>query len=47
MSFEQTVEKLIDSKIAKAMQSGTQTVLAEYKGMDSQGKGWVIIAGST
>ena len=47
MSFQGTVEKLIDAKIEKALQGGSQTVLAEYKGLDSQGKGWVIVAGST
>jgi len=47
MSLEETIEKLVDAKIEKAMQGGSQTVLAEYKGMDGQGKGWVIIAGST
>ena len=47
MSIESTIEKLVDSKIEKAMSGGTQTVLAEYKGTDSQGKGWVVIAGST
>lgn len=47
MTLESTIEKLVDSKIEKAMQGGSQTVLAEYKGTDSQGKGWVVIAGST
>lgn len=47
MTLESAIEKLVDAKIEKAMQGGTQTVLAEYKGLDSQGKGWVIIAGST
>ena len=47
MSLESTIKKLVDSKIEKAMQGGPQTVLAEYKGTDSQGKGWVVIAGST
>lgn len=46
MSLEETIEKLVDAKIAKASQ-GPQTVLAEYKGLDSQGKGWVVISGST
>lgn len=46
MSLEETIEKLVDAKIAKASQ-GSQTVLAEYKGLDSQGKGWVVISGST
>jgi len=47
VSVEETIEKLVDSKIAKATSGGSQTVLAEYKGLDSQGKGWVVIAGST
>ena len=47
MSIQDTIEKLVDAKIAKASQGGVQSVLAEYKGTDSQGKGWVVIAGST
>ena len=39
MTLESTIEKLVDSKIEKAMQGGSQTVLAEYEGTDSQGKG--------
>ena len=47
MSLDSTLEKVIDSKIAKAMGRGPQSVTAEYRGMDSQGKQWVVLAGST
>ncbi len=42
----ETIEKVVDDKIAKAMRGGTQTVEAEYVGTDSQGKSWVLLPGA-
>lgn len=40
------IERLVDEKIAKAMRGGSSTVPAEYMGEDSEGKAWVVLAGS-
>ena len=42
----ETIEKVVDGKIAKAMRGGVQTVEAEYVGTDSQGKSWVLLPGA-
>ena len=47
MSLADSIEKTIDSKVKKAMRAKEQTVLAEYAGEDSQGKGWVVFSGAS
>ena len=42
----ETIEKVVDEKITKAMRGGVQTVEAEYVGTDSQGKSWVLLPGA-
>ena len=47
MTLAEVIERAVDSKIAKALATKTQTVLAEYAGEDAQGKGWVVISGAS
>lgn len=39
-------ERLVDEKIAKALRGGPSTVPAEYIGVDSDGKAWVVLSGA-
>lgn len=40
------IERLVDKKVEKALRSLEQTTRAEVVGTDSQGKTWVVMAGS-